>query len=103
MGTAACKGDSTPRQPHRLAVATYPVAPGEVTRAHLHDYWVVDGVTGRDIAGFATARSGGLPRPAPAGRRGDLLTTVHPAGCDRAEAPAAGRRGRESMPGGATQ
>lgn len=35
MGTVARKGDSTPRQPHRMAVAEYPPTPGTVTHAQL--------------------------------------------------------------------
>jgi hypothetical protein len=78
--------------------------PGQIrrndpSRAHLHDYWLVDAATGEDLAGFANEATALAYLNQHHWRRGKvtILATVHPDGCDCPDAPAvdsAGRRRR---------
>jgi hypothetical protein len=81
-----------------------PSKPGQIrrndpARAHLHDYWVIDGLTGKDLAGFANAATAEAYLRQQQARRPQVIVfaTVHPAGCTCDEAPpvtSAGRRRR---------
>lgn len=75
--------------------------PGQIrrndpARAQLHDYWLVDGVTGKDIADFANLAT--ATAYATRHRLGPgqvtILRIAHPDGCDCAEAPAVTSSGR---------
>jgi hypothetical protein len=66
-------------------------------RRHLHDYWLVDALSGEDVAGFATAEAAGAwvqtHREQLRGRV-TVITILHPDGCTCAGAPPVNGSGR---------
>jgi hypothetical protein len=75
---------------------------GDPSRRHLHDYFLIDGETLRDVAGFATQEAALLYATRLGMPRGRLLIfqVVHPSGCGCAEAPPVDSTGR-AAPGAA--
>jgi hypothetical protein len=72
---------------------------GDPARAGLHDFFLIDGQTGLDVAGFASeaAALAYATRHRLGPGQVTVLQVAHPDGCDCAEAPpvtSAGRRRR---------
>lgn len=69
---------------------------GDPRRRHLHDFWLIDGVTGQELAGFATEHQAlaYLAQHGMGPGQVTVLRIAHPDGCDCVEAPPVTSSGR---------